>query len=199
MKKILCVILIVTFYQVSFSQITPVWVSTYGGNPNLSYSKNDMTTDKSGNVYVFANEVDTFNNDSAVILKYNSSGTLQWITKYDGLGSYGKIKVDKAGNVYIMSAILNATTFNDYLILKYYPSGAFAWSVVYNDTANGNDTPRVIAIDDSLNVYVSGISATIGVATIKYDSSGIPQWIAGYDDGGNPPEGIAAAAPLLFP
>lgn len=60
---------------------------------------------------------------------------------------------------------------------------------IANQTRGVLDYAYAIAIDDSGNVYVTGYSYGSGTyndyATLKYDASGVQQWVAQYDGRGN--------------
>jgi len=55
----------------------------------------------------------------------------------------------------------------------------------YNGPGNGNDEAYSMALDVSSNVYVTGRSLGSGTnfdyATIKYNVSGVQQWLIRYD------------------
>jgi len=177
------------FYICSFSfgqSPLPEWVSTYGNDPNLQYLVNDMKTDKAGNVYVYGFQQDTSGVDTGIIIKYNSQGIKQWISKYKGLWNGGKITLDKDGNVYVMSRSYSFSNSQDYVTVKYSTNGNLLWSAVYDGPAHAWDDPYAIVTDDSLNVYLTGEVDTgnvQGFGTIKYDSSGVRKWVAIYSSG----------------
>jgi len=68
--------------------------------------------------------------------------------------------------------------------VKYNIYGVQQWAARYNGPGNGNDDPIDIKVDALENVYVTGQSRThinnsdSGFLTIKYNSSGIQQWVA---------------------
>ena len=92
----------------------------------LSFKEmNAVAVDISGNVYGVGVDIYT-GAYAAVLVKYNSSGTLQWQRKYDN-SSYQDIgfgvDVDTSGNVYIGVESYGQGTF----LVKYDSSGTFQW------------------------------------------------------------------------
>jgi uncharacterized delta-60 repeat protein len=63
------------------------------------------------------------------------------------------------------------------------------WVALYNGTGNGSDQANDVAVDNSGNVYVTGqsIGAYVyyDIVTIKYNSSGVQQWVARLNGSGN--------------
>ncbi len=115
-----------------------------------------------------------------------------WVATYDGPGNWldhaTAIALDKQGNVYItgFSAAQYESSDYDYATIKYDAFGNQCWAERYNGPGNSIDMPAAIAVDDSANVYVTGMSfremnANMDYATVKYDSNGNEQWIARYD------------------
>lgn len=70
------------------------------------------------------------------------------------------------------------------------PAGVYeAWVARYNGPGNDVDVPETMDVDDAGNVYVSGYSAgadgLLDYATVKYDSTGLQQWVARYNGPAN--------------
>lgn len=121
----------------------------------------------------------------------------EWVARYNGPGNnfdnVSSMAVDDSGNVYITGQSQGIGTSSDYATIKYNSLGVEQWAARYNGPQNnGLDESISIAIDDSGNVYVTGNSPGIGTAmdyaTIKYNSSGIEQWISRYNGPQNSPD-----------
>ena len=71
------------------------------------------------------------------------------------------------------------------------PSIIFAqeWVARYNGPGDYDDEATAIAVDSLANVYVTGSSWDLvtewDYATVKYDSSGVEQWVARYNGQGS--------------
>ena len=53
-----------------------------------------MTIDSFGNVYVTGIQLRTFQNEDYAVVKYNSSGTKQWVARYNGPSDSYDISTD---------------------------------------------------------------------------------------------------------
>ena len=111
-----------------------------------------------------------------------------WVRRYNGPGNGGDeanaIAVDDSGSVYVTGKSWGSGTGNDYATIKYLPNGDTAWVRRYNGPANSGDLAHAIAVDDSGNAYVTGISAQAALPeweedyiTIKYHPDGDTAWI----------------------
>ena len=125
-----------------------------------------------------------------------------WRTNYsDGLQTSEDIgqavTTDASGNVYVTGASLSGTS-DDYATVKYNSSGVQQWVARYDGPAHTIDKAIALAVDASGNVYVTGFSEGIGsggdYATVKYDSSGVQQWVGRYDGPGHGDDDAVALA-----
>ncbi len=174
------------------------WVTRYNGPANGADGSSAIAVDMSGNVYVTGysdgDASPVFRQDDYVTIKYSSSGTEQWATRYDGPANFhdvpNAIGLDNNNNnIYVTGGSSGSGTRYDYATIKYNSAGVEQWVEFYNGPANYNDTAYDIAVDDSGNVYVTGSSDGASsdnqdFATIKYNPAGVQQWLARYDGGG---------------
>jgi len=125
----------------------------------------------------------------------------EWVVRYNGPGNsddYAKaMAVDASGNVYV-TGHSRCSSHYDYATTKYDSDGIEQWAARYNGPGNYHDTPKGIALDAFGNVYVTGHSYGDGTnhdyATIKYNSDGVEQWVARYNDPGNGNDVVHAMA-----
>ncbi|MFI5145147.1 MAG: SBBP repeat-containing protein [Ignavibacteria bacterium] len=166
------------------------WSQRYNGPGNNWDRAYSLGTDSIGNVYVTGGSSGNGTGTDYVTIKYNSSGSQQWIQRYNGPGNSEdtsfSISVDSMGNVYITGGSIGNGTGSDFATVKYNELGEQQWVQRYNGPSNGDDISYAIAVDPYGNVYVTGQSKGNGnfseLATIKYSqqigvrkiSSGIP-------------------------
>jgi uncharacterized delta-60 repeat protein len=175
------------------------WVARYNGPGNSGDYAYDIAVDGSGDVYVTGysarQNTSPYNYDYATI-KYSTSGEQRWVARYNGPANDWDrayyIAVDGSGNVYVAghSAASGVPPYNfDYATVKYNNSGEQQWVSRYNGPANANDDPYDLAVDGAGNVVVTGYSGGPGsyfdYATVKYNNSGVQQWVVRYNGPGN--------------
>ncbi|HVD97385.1 MAG TPA: RHS repeat-associated core domain-containing protein [Cytophagaceae bacterium] len=186
---------------------TAQWASSGGG------TSGDVTTelklDNSENVYITGNVTGhvTFGTLSAtsagstdfLVLKYNSSGTEQWLKVQGGTSADAGtgIAISGNGNVTITGYYQGTTRFGggltnitsaggqDIFILQYNSSGTPLWVRSVGSTSNdiGND----IAVDAGNYIYVTGCfsgTVTFGSLSSLTSAGGFDIFLAKYNDSG---------------
>ena len=168
-------------------------------------------TDSSGNLYVcgqggsgvdlsiynadgsaFATTLINIGLEDAYLVKYNTNGVVQWVTKLASTGTdiAYTVATDSSGNVYVAGsyganpmiaynsdASAFATTLpyvstNDAFLVKYNSSGFVQWVTRIATTTAYNDIIYSVVTDSTGNVYVSGRIGGSGSTTILYNSDG---------------------------
>ena len=138
------------------------WVARYNGPASSDDYATAIAIDGSGNVYVTGtSSIDAGSNYDYLTVKYNSGGQEQWVAGYDGPGNAldfaFAIAVDSSGNVYVTGESYGLDSAYDYATIKYNSTGHEQWVARYNGPANYDDVAEAIALDDSANVYVTGL------------------------------------------
>lgn len=156
---------------------SPQWtrrITSATGNQN----GHAVATDSSNNVYVVA--IDSNITSGAIsIIKFNSTGTLQWQKRLDSAASQTAtgIAVSSGGNSYIVGiAATSPQTIP--VIAKYNSSGTIQWQRTITP-ASGSLVLNDVVLDSSENVYGIGYYAAgldQAIYIVKYNSSGTIQW-----------------------
>lgn len=179
------------------------WVKQLGSASQFDQAT-DVAVDSSGNVYVVGHTPGQLLGDNAgfydgFLVKYNSSGVLQWTQEIEtSTNDYvNAVAVDNAGNIYIGGSTQSNSAFgyNDAFVAKYNSSGTQLWIAKLD--ASTNDEVKDIALDSAGSLYITGITfgSLGGTNAGSYDgwlaklssSNGDTAWLrqfgtSGYDE-----------------
>jgi len=206
-KTILAIIIFLYGGTLSFSQNSN-WVWAKGADASAEGS--DLAADIFGNIYLSANFIAssvtfgsyTLTNSgtawNACIVKYDSSGNVLWANKAGGTSEVLDISTDHLGNVYMTGNFSSPSiTFgsitlirkgtNDAFVVKYNSSGNVMWAKNAGGVS-GSSGGYSVAIDDSDNVYLSGIFGSSSFSFGSFTLSNIYGWnlfLGKYDALGN--------------
>jgi len=171
---------------------TQQWVTRYNGDANSNDYAYTMALDSSSNVYVGGRSTGIGTGYDYATIKYNSSGTQQWVQRYNGPSDSNdriyKLVLDSSNNIYVTGESNGIGSSLDFATVKYNNSGVQQWAARYNGPGNGSDSATSIALDASGNTYVTGRSAgdsSYDYATVKYNSAGTQVWAVRYDGPAN--------------
>jgi uncharacterized delta-60 repeat protein len=128
--------------------------------------------------------------------------TQQWLSKYNGIGDYSdkfnSVKVDGTGNIYAAGYTVRSENKKDFLTVKMNSAGDTLWTRTMNGTDKKDDEALHLIIDNTGNVYVTGVSkgatSEDDYLTIAYNSSGAVLWSASYNYANNQDEQPSAIA-----
>jgi uncharacterized delta-60 repeat protein len=162
------------------------WIKTYNGG-GVDEAK-FIALDQGGNVLVAGNSILTAGMNDYFVIKYNSTGTQQWLRYYngdnDGDDKVTALKVDLKNNVYLTGSSVGLSNNNDFATVKFNSFGSLKWVAKFNGADNRHDDAGSMALDYQGNVYVTGTSLTVSsgtdIATVKYDSTGAQKWLNTY-------------------
>jgi hypothetical protein len=153
-----------------------VWQRRWGDNPE-DFQGYRVACDSSGNIYVAGTRgtLGTASSYRGFIIKYNSSGTLQWQYQYNestlGGGIY-RIAIDSNDNIYA-TGYFGTTTSTVAVLFKLNTDGDIVWQRKITGEAGYYWD---VSFDGSGNVYVAGSDVgNSAAAWFKYNSSGTLQ------------------------
>jgi uncharacterized delta-60 repeat protein len=167
------------------------WAKQYN-HPVNSSDYGYFITGEGGNIYVTGTSSAPGTGTDMLTIKYNSNGDSLWVARYSGTNQINEIPAgiacDASGNVYLTCRTQGTNSGTDYMTVKYNSAGAQQWASRYTSPGNSQDIPEGLAIDGSGNVYVTGRvrinSSYNDFGTVKYNSDGVQQWFASYNNTG---------------
>lgn len=134
--------------------------------------------DSAGNVYItgMCGVQSGYGNRYSVTIKYNSSGTVLWTSRYDSPSIYDQTiacAVDSKNDLYAVGTTydpLNRASFNgndgdNWLIIKYNSSNGDTLWTIKRYGSNGSDYATGCTLDASGNLYIAGLTNFYGADT----------------------------------
>ncbi|MFX1329674.1 MAG: hypothetical protein ACFE91_16215 [Promethearchaeota archaeon] len=149
----------------------------------------DIALDSLGYIYIAGVNGTVYPNLDVLLLKFNSSGGLEWKRTYDsGLndGAWA-LEIDSQDMIYVVGQTF--TTTDAIILLKYNSTGHLQWSSVFDKP--GSQIGRDIVLDSSNNIYITGLnrpSVQNDLLLLKFNSSGDYLWNRTWG-GSDPDEG----------
>lgn len=195
MKRLLftCYIFAFSVNHLCSQSLTQHWLQRFQGQGKASDRIAAIVADASGNVFVAGYAGNHHGSPDAFAMKQNAQGDTLWKYYYDS-GAKNEdratdIVIDNAGNAYITGYSENASYYDECFTAKILPSGSQAWVTRYSPGSNTQSYGNALVVDGSGNVYVAGYSdpssASYDWLVIKYNSSGVQQWVDVLNGPGN--------------
>jgi uncharacterized delta-60 repeat protein len=165
------------------------WAKQYN-HPVNSSDYAYFISGEGGNIYVTGTSSAPGTGTDMFTIKYNSGGDSLWTARYNGTNQINEIPsgiaCDASGNAYVTCRTQGVSSGTDYMTIKYNAGGTEQWATRYTSPGNSQDIPEGLAIDGSGNVYVTGRvrinSSYNDFGTVKYNSTGVQQWFASYNN-----------------
>lgn len=186
-------------------------LNTVGANASMYDYGSSLVLDAQGNTYVAAETTGSLGEASAggrdiVLVKVNSSGTLQWVKQYGnitmGANASGTervvaVTIDSNGDIIIIGTTsgnlgeANAGSTDAYVLKASSTDGSVIWITQFGNVsvgagASATENVKGVDVDSSDNIYISGrTSGNLGEASAgstdffgaKLDSNGNIFWI----------------------
>jgi hypothetical protein len=158
------------------------WVRALGGtNTEKGYC---VATDALDNIYVVGDTGSQGQgSNDCLLVKFNSSGTVQWqkILGDGGSQTFTKLVIDSSGNIIVSG---DQTSTQTLILAKYNSSGTLQWYKTFDGLTDADyNVMSGIDVDSSGNIYCS-LNSRLGTGSpkpyrqvlIKCNSSGTVQW-----------------------
>ncbi len=176
---IILALLIIQCVVVSSQKIE--WKNVFEGDfPNV-YNDAGIVSDSLGNIYVPSHNID----EKIYLTKYDVLGNELWTTSWTNTINVEvrAIKLGKRGSVYLGGIEEDESGTFNMAIIKVYPNGNIAWVQTYDEGILfdfSHEELFNLDLDQDDNVYAVGIAGSFEFLTVKYDSTGIFQWVDEY-------------------
>lgn len=189
-SKLLFLLLGLVAFTATFAQTTTYpfedWVST-AGSQNFFYK--NVTRTYGLDTYVAGATVNDSGNYDILLIKYSSSGTINWTKQYNGAGNgndmAADLLVDATGVFLVGTTYKNSTNNQDAIIFKFTTGGTQQWAKTYNGTGSSYDGFTSLCTNGT-NIYTGGGSFGTGansdyIVNSFRISDGNPMWVSRYN------------------
>lgn len=158
-----------------------LWLSRFVGGGGLRARPVKIGCDPQGNIYVSGYD------DTYFLIKYNTAGAQLWYKRFDGTW-LSDLDITQTGEPIITGYVYNGSQTNiDYYTVKCNSTGDTVWTATYNNPlSNLNDIPKAMVESDNQTICITGVTdisiTGLDMLTLKYNQSGILQWVRIYGD-----------------
>mgnify|MGYP003135237193 CR=1 FL=1 len=154
-----------TTWQTTFQEIKS------GYNNWGDHEGSGVSVDSSGNVFV----VGKISGIDSILMKLNSSGTIQWCTKTSGSSTMMCVAADSDGNVYTLGR--QSSSPYHFIFMKFNSSGTQQWVRSFGPTGNSMRGiyyfNNILQIDSNNNIIINGIyNPGYGIVVAKLPNDG---------------------------
>lgn len=141
-------------------ELNLLWSRTYNGSSNLDDEPHSLMVDEAtGNVYVAGFTTKTGEGKNIAILRYNSSGTLQWGNSRNGQVDVDDeafdVAIDTSGQI-IVGGYVTEEGNKDYFVEILNSSGASIWFERFNGVHNLDDQGKKLTVETSGRISLTG-------------------------------------------
>jgi len=181
-------------YLVKFDSLgNQKWVAYFSSNGNIIDAARRMVWDRSGNLLIAGETGTNATELDALVLKFDTTGTLIWSGTYSNPENkqdlVNDLAVDSENNIYVCGNVyIDSSGRRDFQVFKMSSAGVVEWARHYNDSLNYDDKCVAIVVDNADDIIVTGESFGWGpgypvaeIATIKYDAAGNVKWIVRHE------------------
>lgn len=153
-----------------------LWEDNYTGTADKACYAGNLTIMQDGGVVITGQSWDLPNHISIITIRYGPDGTKLWqqLEKAGYTHASGDdVALDTAGNIYITGYGYDYSYQEDIITLSYSADGTLLWTKIYaSPDSTQSDYPKVIAVDEDANVFVTGSSwefyTSNNYTTIRY-------------------------------
>ena len=176
----------------------PAWPApkTYDSPYHSMDRATEIALGPGGTVYTAGLSVGANGMPDILVIKWSSSGAVQWAKRYDGpshsVDEAKAMVVDSAGNVTVGGYSVGVAGA-DWVVVNWSASGVRRWTSRYGSSSPHEIVPFGMVVSSDRSVYASGVSAippTYAAMTVKYSPSGVTLWKKTYAG----PAGLGATA-----
>lgn len=159
-----------------------LWTKYYGGSSGGADIPVSIKVDSVGNNYITGSSVAGINEIKYAAIKYDSAGTLKWLTEFSMQGSSYNSPVSSAlsaaGNLIVAGNSSNINpALNDYVVLKYNNvNGNITGNYRFHFPGYNNNEPTSMAFDGLGNCILTGFVAgdsSLLIGTLKVNENTI--------------------------
>jgi hypothetical protein len=160
------------------------WTTDLAGSWGRSYTSGQYVINNAGptavdaNGNIFWNPAQSASMVSSALVKYNSSGTIQWQRLISNMTSPqpSGVTTDGNGNAYVAFQTGGPTYSSRLAIIKYNSAGTRQWNLFYDLGQYAGRQQEGMFADASENLYFLASDPTSGWYVVKVNSAGTIQW-----------------------